>query len=76
MILEIPDGALGIPPFRRIDRAESIQPSGQHLSERDLATITVSDVGLHVESADVDINAAGLLSHIGRKLARKSAKSF
>jgi hypothetical protein len=46
------------------------------LSESDLGTITVSAVGLHVGSADIDINAAGLLSHIGRKLARKSAKSF
>jgi len=46
------------------------------VSKRDLETITVSAVGLHVEGADIDINAAGLLSHIGRRLARKSAKSF
>jgi hypothetical protein len=46
------------------------------VSKPDLETITVSAVGLHVESADVDINAAGLLSHIGRKLARQAAKSM
>jgi uncharacterized protein YjiS (DUF1127 family) len=46
------------------------------VSKHDLETITVSAVGLHVEGADIDINAAGLLSHIGRKLARQAAKSI
>jgi hypothetical protein len=44
--------------------------------KHDLETIELSAVGIHVESADIDINAAGLLSHIGRKLARQAAKSI
>src|SRR5947208_2823863 len=56
-----------------VDRREIAELRG--LSQRDLKTITVSAVGLHVEAADIDINAAGLLSHIGRKLAREAAKS-
>jgi hypothetical protein len=46
------------------------------VSQGDLETLTVSPVELHVESVDIDINAAGLLSHIGRKLARQAAKSM
>jgi hypothetical protein len=46
------------------------------VSKHDMETITVSAVGLHVEAADIDINAAGLLSHIGRKLVRRAAKSI
>lgn len=43
--------------------------------KHELETIELSAVGIHVESADIDINAAGLLSHIGKKLVRQAAKS-
>jgi hypothetical protein len=51
-------------------------PELRDLSKNDLETISVSSIGLHVDAADIDINAAGLLSHIGRKLARKAANSL
>ena len=46
------------------------------VSPHDLETISVSPVGLHIDGADIDINAAGLLADIGRRLAQKAAKSF
>jgi hypothetical protein len=42
----------------------------------DLETISVSPFGLHIESADIDINAGGLLAHIGKKLTEQAVKSF
>jgi hypothetical protein len=57
-----------------VDRRQIDELRG--LSKQDLETITVSAVGLHVDSADIDINAAGLLSDIGRKLARRAARSI
>jgi hypothetical protein len=46
------------------------------ISRHDLETVSVSAVGLHIDSADIDINAAGLLAYIARKLAKQAAKSF
>jgi hypothetical protein len=46
------------------------------LSQDDLATITVSAVGLHVEVADVDINSAGLISYLSHELENEVADSF
>jgi hypothetical protein len=37
------------------------------LSRTDLETITVSAVGLHIETADVDINSAGLITQISQQ---------
>lgn len=48
----------------------------RQLSQTDLETITVSAVGLHVEKADVDINSAGLITHISRQLENEVANSF
>jgi hypothetical protein len=41
-----------------------------------MATISVSAVGLHVESADIDINSAGLITFISRELEKEVANSF
>jgi hypothetical protein len=46
------------------------------LSPTDLETITVSAVGLHIENADVDINSAGLITHLSRQLQNEVAGSF
>ena len=41
-----------------------------------LKNISVSATGLHVDSDDIDINAAGLVDWIARKLAKQAAKSI
>ena len=46
------------------------------VSQHDLETITVSSVGLHIDSVDIDINAGGLLAHLARKLAKDATKSL
>jgi hypothetical protein len=46
------------------------------LSQNDMETISVSDVGVHVESADVDINSAGLITEIAKRLESEAANSF
>jgi hypothetical protein len=46
------------------------------VSPHDLENITVSPVGLHVHSADIDINAGGLLAFIADKLGRQAEKSL
>lgn len=46
------------------------------LSRTDLETITVSAVGLHIETADVDINSAGLITQISQQLENEVAGSF
>lgn len=46
------------------------------LSRTDLETITVSAVGLHIEKADVDINSAGLITHLSQQLENEVAGSF
>ena len=45
------------------------------VAQHDLETITISSVGLHVESADIDVNAGGLLIDIANKIARQGEKS-
>ena len=54
---------------QRIDELRQLSPT-------DMATISVSAVGLHVESADIDINSAGLITFIGRELEKDVANSF
>ncbi len=46
------------------------------LSPEDLRTISVSAVGVHIDSADVDINSAGLIADIARQLESEVANSF
>ena len=46
------------------------------ISPHDLEAIAVSSVGLHVESADIDINAGALLIDIAGKIARQGEKSI
>jgi hypothetical protein len=41
----------------------------------DLEGITVSQVGVHVDSADIDINAAGLISSLSAMLTEEVAKA-
>ena|ERR1700676_3593607 len=41
-----------------------------------LETIALSPVGVHVDSANIDINAAGLLSDISKQLMEDVANSF
>jgi hypothetical protein len=53
---------------RQIVELRDISPSA-------LETISVSPVGIHVDSEDIDINAAGLLASIAKKLAKQAAKS-
>jgi hypothetical protein len=48
----------------------------RQLSEADMETLTVSAVGLHIESADVDINSAGLITEISQQLENEVAGSF
>ena len=46
------------------------------LSQTEMETITVSAVGVHIERADVDINSAGLITHISQQLETEVASSF
>jgi hypothetical protein len=46
------------------------------LSPADLETISVSEVGIHVDKADIDINSAGLITEISRQLESEVSKSF
>jgi hypothetical protein len=46
------------------------------LSGTDLEPIIVSAVGLHFETADVDINSAGLITQISQQLENEVAGSF
>jgi hypothetical protein len=46
------------------------------LSQTDMETITVSAVGVHIEGADIDINSAGLITHISQQLESEVAGSF
>jgi hypothetical protein len=48
----------------------------RELSADDMQTISVSAVGLHVDKADVDINSAGLITHLSQKLENEVANSF
>lgn len=46
------------------------------VSPQALETISISSVGLHIEGADIDINAGGLLADIAKKLSKQAAKSL
>lgn len=46
------------------------------VSPHDLESMSVSSVGIHVDSVDIDINAAGLITHISRQLEAEVAASF
>ena|SRR5437762_3728619 len=46
------------------------------LSPHELETISVSPVGIHVDSADIDINAAALITDISHQLETEVANSF
>lgn len=48
----------------------------RQVSQSDMASITVSAVGLHVEKADVNINSAGLITEISQQLENEVANSF
>jgi hypothetical protein len=48
----------------------------RQLSPTDLATISISAVGLHVDSADIDINSAGLIADLSKQLTAEVATSF
>jgi len=46
------------------------------LSQNDMETITVSDVGVHIDGADIDVNSAGLITEIAKRLEIEVANSF
>jgi hypothetical protein len=46
------------------------------VSPNDMETISVSDVGIHVDNADIDINSAGLITEIAKQLEIEVAGSF
>src|SRR5467141_3354044 len=48
----------------------------RQVSQTDMETITVSPVGLHIDSADIDINSAGLITEISQQLESEVAGSF
>jgi hypothetical protein len=45
------------------------------LSPHDLETISVSDYGIHVSGADIDINAAGLLAYLAKQIEAEATAS-
>jgi hypothetical protein len=71
-----------------IDRVELVTPwciliverqrieEFRQLSQSEMASITVSSVGIHIEQADVDINSAGLITEISQQLGNEVANSF
>ena len=46
------------------------------VSRHDMETLAVSPVGLHIEGADIDINAGGLLASLAKKLGKAAAKAL
>jgi hypothetical protein len=48
----------------------------REVSQSDMETISVSDVGIHVDKADVDINSAGLITDIAKQLIEEALDSF
>jgi hypothetical protein len=48
----------------------------RHLSRSDIETISVSAVGIHVDSANIDINSAGLIMYLSQQLERDVSDSF
>ena len=56
-----------------VDRRQIVEL--RDVSLHDLDTISVSAVGLHIERADIDINAGGLLTALAKKIGKQAAKS-
>ncbi|HEV2097922.1 MAG TPA: DUF2442 domain-containing protein [Stellaceae bacterium] len=54
---------------QEIDELRGVTP-------HNLEAVTVSAVGLHFDDADIDINAAGLLEYLGKKLVKQARKSI
>jgi hypothetical protein len=46
------------------------------LSQNEMETISISDVGVHIDAADIDINSAGLITQIAKRLETEAANSF
>lgn len=46
------------------------------ISLSNMQTLSISAVGLHVDGADIDINAAGLITDISQQLKAEVAGSF
>ena len=46
------------------------------VSQTDMETISVSEVGIHVDNADIDINSAGLVTDIAKQLEDEVSNSF
>jgi hypothetical protein len=57
-----------------VDRARIAEL--RDLSPHDMETISVSPVGIHIDNADIDINAAGLIADLSRQLETEVANSF
>ena len=41
-----------------------------------METIFSSDIGVHIDKANIDINSAGLITHIAKQLEAEVANSF
>ena len=46
------------------------------ISPNDMETISVSEVGVHVDNVDIGINSAGLITEIAKQLETEVADSF
>ena len=46
------------------------------VSQTDMETISVSEVGIHVDNADIDINSAGLITDLAKQLEDEVSKAF
>ena len=58
----------------RIDRKQIDEL--RNLSKKDLKTLAFSPFGIHIDNADVDISAEGLLADIAEKLSKFINKSI
>jgi hypothetical protein len=48
----------------------------REVSVDDMETIFSSDIGVHIDKANIDINSAGLITHIAKQLEAEVANSF
>jgi hypothetical protein len=46
------------------------------VSQTDMETISVSEVGIHVDNANIDINSAGLITDVAKQLEDEVSNSF
>jgi hypothetical protein len=57
-----------------VDRAQIPEFNG--LSAHDMETIHVSPTGVHIDTVDIDINSAGLITDLSKQLLEDVENSF